>query len=79
MGLIRPQRSFGLQTIDEHFQKLGEFRANMKPEVPRTWAAGQTIHAVPDPAWMTEPDALMGNSILLIRDPRFGWLHYLIP
>jgi hypothetical protein len=65
--------------VDEHFEKLGELRANMTPEISKTWARGQTFLAVPDPAWMTEPDALIGNSILHIRDPRFGWLHYMIP
>jgi hypothetical protein len=65
--------------VDEHFEKLGELRATMTPEIPKTWALGQTFLAVPDPAWMTEPDALIGNSILHIRDPRFGWLHYMIP
>lgn len=65
--------------VDEHLQKLGEFRANMRPEISKTFALGQLVGAVPNPAWMTEPDAMQGDPLLHIRDPRFGWLHYLIP
>jgi hypothetical protein len=65
--------------VDDMLENLGEFRANMTPGVPDTWAPGQTFGAVPDPRWVTEPDAMMGNSVLHIRDPRYGWLHYMIP
>lgn len=67
------------QGVEEILSNLGEFRALMKPEIPRDYALGQKSEAIPDPKWVTEPDALMGNSLLHIRDPRFGWLHYLIP
>jgi hypothetical protein len=65
--------------IEEMQKNLGTLRAAMKPEVSKTFALGQGVHAVPDPIWMTEPDVMLGNSLLHIRDPRFGWLHYLIP
>ena len=65
--------------VDDILKNLGDFRAAMKQEVPKSFAMGQMVDAVPDPIWATEPDALLGNSLLDIRDPRFGWLHYLIP
>jgi hypothetical protein len=65
--------------VDEHLQKLGKLRAGMRPEIPKTFAPGQLVGAVSDPAWVTEPDAMLGRTLLHIRDPRFGWLHYLIP
>lgn len=65
--------------LGELLQNLGEFRAHMKPEVPRDYALGQKVAVIQDPRWETEPDALIGNSLLHIRDPRFGWLHYMIP
>src|SRR5712671_5845130 len=71
--------NFNLATVEEILKNLGEFRCAMKPEIPTTFAMGQKISAVPDPAWVTEPDAMMGNTILHIRDPRYGWLHYMIP
>jgi hypothetical protein len=37
------------------------------------------VNAVLDPRWYSEPDALLGESLLHIRDPRFGWLHYALP
>jgi len=37
------------------------------------------VPAVTNPAWVVEPDAMMGNALLHVRDPRYGWLHFLIP
>jgi hypothetical protein len=65
--------------IDGLLENLGDFRALMQPEVPKTFPMGQMVDAIPDPAWVTEPDAMLGNTVLHIRDPRYGWLHYVIP
>lgn len=65
--------------VEDMLRNLGEFRGGMLPEVPREYAFGQKVLAVPDPIWRTQPDAMLGNSLLHVRDPRFGWLHYLIP
>jgi hypothetical protein len=66
-------------TVDDHLQKLGELRTQMKPEISRTFPFGQLVKTIPDPIFRTEPDAMTGDTLLHIRDPRFGWLHYLIP
>jgi hypothetical protein len=65
--------------VEDVLKNLGEFRGAMKPEIPKTFVMGQKVAAVPDPIWVTEPDLMLGNSILHIRDPRYGWLHYLLP
>lgn len=65
--------------VEDVLKNLGEFRASMAPEVPQTYAMGQKVGAVSNPAWVTEPDLMVGDSLLHIRDPRYGWLHYLIP
>jgi len=65
--------------IEDILKNLGDFRGAMKPEVPKTFAMGQKVEAVPDPVWVTEPDLMAGDSLIHIRDPRYGWLHYLIP
>ena len=65
--------------IDEHLQRLGQFRSRMKPDIAFDWALGQKVGAVPDPRYVTEPEVMQGNSLLHIRDPRFGWLHYILP
>ena len=68
-----------LDGVEDMLKNLGDFRAAMKPEVPKTFALGQKVLAVPDPAWVTEPELMVGNSVLHVRDPRFGWLHYMVP
>lgn len=70
---------FDVAAIDEILKNLGAFRAAMAPEVARENPLGRKVEAVPDPIWFTQPEALQGDSLLHIRDPRFGWLHYLIP
>jgi hypothetical protein len=70
---------FTTETIEDILKTLGMFRGSMKPEIPKTFAQGQLVQAVADPAWVTEADIMFGSSLLHIRDPRYGWLHYLIP
>lgn len=65
--------------VEDILKNLGMFRGAMKPEVSKTHAMGQKVFAVPDPIWVAEPDALVGDSLLHIRDPHYGWLHYLLP
>ena len=65
--------------VDEHLKQMGEMRAAMLPEPPREFVQGQKVEAVADPIWSTEPELMGGDSLLHVRDPRFGWLHYLIP
>jgi hypothetical protein len=65
--------------VEDILKNLGTFRQLMKPEIERDFAMGQTVQAIDDPRWVTEPDALMGDTILHLRDPRYGWLHYRIP
>jgi hypothetical protein len=70
---------YGLAAIEDMIRHLGEMRASMLPEVAATYPMGQRVEAVRDPPWVTEPDVMMGDSLLHLRDPRYGWLHYLIP
>jgi hypothetical protein len=60
--------------LEALLEKLGEFRAQMLPEVPRTFPEEQSFPAIGDPPWATRSDLLHGNVFLHIRDPRFGWL-----
>jgi len=65
--------------VEDLLKNLGEFRALMTPGIPSDFALGQTVGVIPDPRWMTEPEMMMGSSLLHFRDPRYGWLHYLLP
>jgi hypothetical protein len=70
---------FGIAGIEEILKNLGAYREVMKPEVPRKFATGQNVQAVPNPIWKIETDPERGDSVLHIRDPRYGWLHYVLP
>ena len=63
--------------VDDHLRKLGELRSKMKPPHPRNFALGQVVRGIANAPWATETDTMLGNSILHIRDPRYGWLHFL--
>jgi hypothetical protein len=71
--------NYDLSAIEDMLKNLGEFRAAMKPEVSRKAPVAGMIAAVPNPQWYTQPDAMRGDSLLHIRDDRYGWLHYLLP
>jgi hypothetical protein len=72
---------YGVRTstaaLDETIATLGLCRTGLLPPVPATWTS-QPVEARRDPAWSLETDALAGDSLLHIRDARFGWLHYII-
>jgi hypothetical protein len=65
--------------VEEALKSLGGLRATMTPEVPKSLTLEKIVPAVTNPAWVVEPDAMMGNALLHVRDPRYGWLHFLIP
>jgi hypothetical protein len=76
-----PPTAFRLDAagVDKLIQTIGIVRFGMIPPHLSDWKMAQTVGAVPNPRWTTEPDALLGNSILHLRDPRFGWVHYMFP
>lgn len=59
-------------------KNLASSRSLMQPAIPSTFAKGQTSEATPDPAWVAEQEAKSGKCLLHVRDPRFGWLHFLL-
>ena len=69
----------GVADVETMLEKLGAFRAQMQPPYDPRYAPGQKCACVPNPSWLAEPDALLGNTLLHLRDPRFGWLHYMVP
>jgi hypothetical protein len=70
----------GADRLDKLLSTLGEMRRLMTPEVESAdWRVGQKGAAILNPRWVAEAELMTGHSLLHIRDPRFGWLHYLIP
>ena len=70
---------FDAGDVDDIISHLGEFRMLMWPEVEKEFKLGQRVGVISDPFWATEPDVNHQNTLLHMRDPRFGWLHYAIP
>jgi hypothetical protein len=68
-----------LAGVEDILRNLGEFRAAMSPEVTRQAPVTGKVAAIPNPAWYTQPEAMQGDGLFHISDPRYGWLHYLIP
>jgi hypothetical protein len=66
------------EDIDSLLENLGKFRSLMEPPVPINYVPAATVQAIPDPAWYSYPEAMVGNSVISVRDPRFGWLHYVL-
>lgn len=64
--------------VDTLLQGLGGLRNQMVPAPPAELPSGQPYVAAPYPAWATQLDPTHGTPILHLRDPRFGWLHYML-
>jgi hypothetical protein len=65
--------------IDRLLGELGEMRARMQPEVPYEPDLNGSFSVVSDPRWATHGEIMDGNSFFHVRDPRFGWLSYVLP
>lgn len=74
------QRAINAQDVAALIEALGELRPSLQPPIPMDLPAGpRKVNAIPDPRWYVEPEMMEGNSLLNMRDPRFGWLHYVLP
>ena len=70
---------FDTSGVDELLSKVGEMREQMQPAIPLKYTSVETVLARVDPAWWVESEAMMGNIVFHLRDPPFGWLHYMMP
>jgi hypothetical protein len=64
--------------IDEILRNLGDLRALMKPSHPSHVPNEEDANFIVDPLWECKHDPLVDQRVLRIRDPRFGWLRYVI-
>ena len=51
----------------------------MKPEVARKYPMGQKVHALPDPVWVMEPDAMRGHGLLCASPGMGGFITFSRP
>lgn len=76
-----PPVSLDLDTagIEALLRGFAEVRAKMKPPVPAGWEGGQMAAGVRSPGFVCEEEALQGGSLLHLRHPGLGWLHFAFP
>ncbi len=79
--IVVPKTTFVLsaEAIDELTKALAQVRAGLNPPAKADYALGQICDPVRDPKWLTEPDVMGADSLLHIRHPGLGWLHFLFP
>jgi hypothetical protein len=72
-----------LAAVELTLETLGLLRTGMVPEVPQEWAKPDnepvSARRISEPGHIiARRDALAGDIIVQVRDPRFGWLVYII-
>jgi hypothetical protein len=64
---------------DDVIKNLGEMRVMMRPEQPAYFDSVQAAYTIFNPHWACDHEPALAHTVLHIRDPRYGWLHYVIP
>jgi hypothetical protein len=64
--------------IDDLLRNLGGLRAMMEPAHLLNFKKDGDINFIVDPRWEYDQETMLDQPVLRIRDPRFGWLHYVI-
>jgi hypothetical protein len=73
-----PTATYDAVQVEGILAGLGQVRASMLPAYPDHYELGQpNIQAARDPGLATEL-ASDGHTLIHIRDPRYGWLHFAI-
>ena len=65
--------------IDSLVKDLGYLRGALEPTVPSEPPVDPMVLALDNPTWRISSEVMEGNTLLRMRDPRYGWLDYLIP
>ena len=65
--------------VDEILARLGYYRSVMDPEIAADCVPEQNSSAESNPGWHTEVNSLSDEVSLFLRDPRLGWMHYVLP
>jgi hypothetical protein len=71
--------SFTADLLDGLLKSAMEVRAALSPPHAADFAPGQTVQAIENPRVVSELDTRTGRSLLHIRHPGYGWLHFLLP
>lgn len=74
-----PRLRLNSVALEELQNCLGKVRAGMVPPVSAVLPGGASLSAVSNPQWVLSPAGNSADSLLNVRDPRYGWLHFVIP
>ena len=65
-----------VQQLDELVYALVVIRTNMVPIFPLEWPADAPVLAAKSPAWFCRAAVETDESLLSMRHPGLGWLHF---
>lgn len=66
--------------LEKMLGQLGKLREIMQPEVPNEpFPMGQVVAVIRNPTWTAEPTRGESDSLLHLRHPSYGWLHFFLP
>jgi hypothetical protein len=66
--------------LQKTIENLGKVREIMQPEVPnQPFPLGQVVPDARNPTWSVEPIRGESDSLLHLRHPSYGWLHFFLP
>lgn len=78
--VINAIKTFNAAELDGVIQSLGFHREQMTPALSTPTPLAEAIHPVRAPQWHVQTVWSDEDHLVLhIRDPRFGWLHYVYP
>ena len=65
--------------VDDVIKNLGQMRQLMRPAHLSEFGGEMELANVFNPECVCDDDPVLAHSVLHIRDPRYGWLHYVLP
>ena len=74
-----PATDWSLTDVEMMLKALRSLRVLLEPGVHSEFPPRQRAEGVIEPNWSTEPELLTGRSILHLREPGYGWLHFVLP
>ena len=62
--------------VERYIAGLADIRSKMKPEVPRSFPQGKSVHQTTATSYAVGTDALTGRPTIAFRSEGFGWLKF---
>ena len=66
------------EQLDQAIEQLGKLRASKQPPVTSEFNYRGPFYTIDPVRWNSQREAVEGKSLLHLRHPGFGWLHFAI-